>query len=61
MARKGEISRLWLVASQTDLTINLVTVVTCTSVLLAAVLAFFLLQTRPVYLVDFAVYRPPDR
>ena len=61
MARKGEISRLWLVASQTDLTINLVTVVTCCSVLLAAVLAFFLLQTRPVYLVDFAVYRPPDR
>jgi hypothetical protein len=35
--------------------------VACCSVLLAALMAFFLLQTRPVYLVDFAVYKPPDR
>jgi hypothetical protein len=38
-----------------------VTVVLCSSVLLAALLSFFLLQTRPVYLVDFSCYKPPDR
>jgi hypothetical protein len=31
------------------------------SVLIGALLSFFLLQTRPVYLVDFAVYKPPER
>jgi hypothetical protein len=38
-----------------------VTVVACISMLLAAMLSWFLLQTRPVYLVDYAVYRPPER
>jgi hypothetical protein len=38
-----------------------VTVVACCSMLVAAMLSFFLLQTRPVYLVDFAVHRPADR
>ena len=38
-----------------------VTVVACCSVLMAAVLAIFLLQTKPVYLVDFAVHQPPER
>eukprot|EP00878_Enallax_costatus_P003978 GHUV01004200.1.p1 GENE.GHUV01004200.1~~GHUV01004200.1.p1 ORF type:complete len:146 (+),score=15.43 GHUV01004200.1:262-699(+) len=60
MVRTGELIKLWSVASQTDLTFNLVTVVICCSVLLAAILSFFLLQTRPVYLVDFSVYKPPD-
>ncbi|KAF6264839.1 FAE1/Type III polyketide synthase-like protein-domain-containing protein [Scenedesmus sp. NREL 46B-D3] len=60
LLRTGELIRLWSVASQTDLTFNLVTVVLCSSVLLAALLSFFLLQTRPVYLVDFSCYKPPD-
>ena len=98
MLRVGQLSALWDVAHETNLTINLVrgdggggrisgawrsllhrrgaravcspphpppntpqvTVVGCCSMLLAAVLSWFLLQTRPVYLVDFAVYRPPD-
>lgn len=38
-----------------------VTVVAASSVLLGALLSLFLLQTRPVYLVDFAVYKPPER
>lgn len=60
MLRKGELGQLWTVANQTDLTFNLVTVVACCSVLMAAVLAIFLLQTKPVYLVDFAVHQPPE-
>ncbi|GBF91682.1 hypothetical protein Rsub_03986 [Raphidocelis subcapitata] len=60
MLRVGQLSALWNVAQDTNLTFNLITVVACVSMLLAAVLSFFLLQTRPVYLVDFSVYRPPD-
>jgi 3-ketoacyl-CoA synthase len=61
MLRVGQLHALWRVAQATNLTFNLVTVVACVSMLLAAVLSFFLLQNRPVYLVDFSVYRPPDR
>ncbi|KIZ01226.1 3-ketoacyl-CoA synthase 4 [Monoraphidium neglectum] len=60
MLRMGQLSALWSVAQATNLTINLVTVVACCSMLVAAMLSFFLLQTRPVYLVDFAVHRPAD-
>jgi 3-ketoacyl-CoA synthase len=60
MLRAGQLTALWSVAHATNLTFNLVTVVACVSMLLAAVASFFLLQTRPVYLVDFAVHRAPD-
>eukprot|EP00877_Chromochloris_zofingiensis_P010954 jgi/Chrzof1/6111/Cz17g10060.t1_LCKAS5[v5.2] len=60
MYQQGDLTRLWSVASQTDLTFNLVTVVVCCSVLLAVFLSMFLLQSRPVYLVDYAVHRAPD-
>lgn len=58
--QSGDAVRLWQVAKQTDLTVNLITIVTCTAVLFAALLSFFLLKSPPVYLVDYAVYRPPD-
>lgn len=38
-----------------------VTVVAGCSVLFGTLLSIFLLQTRPVYLIDFAVYKPPER
>jgi hypothetical protein len=60
MLRSGDIGRLWAVAASTDLRLNLVTVVACCSLLAAAGLGAWLLQTRPVYLVDFACHRPPD-
>eukprot|EP00798_Chlamydomonas_sp_ICE-L_P027100 gene27102-2324_t len=56
----GELHKLWSVASQTELTFDLVTVVACTTVFALASLAYFLLQVRPVYMVDFSVYRAPD-
>lgn len=37
-----------------------VQVVASVSLVAVAVLAWFLLQSRPVYLVDFAVFRAPD-
>ena len=48
------------VAAQTDLTLNLVTVMACSALLAAALLAYWLMGTRPVYLVDFAVFRSPE-
>ena len=38
-----------------------VTVVVCCSALLALVLSMFLLRSRPVYLVDYSIFRAPDR
>ena len=38
-----------------------VTVTGCSLLLSLAVLGYILLQTRPVYLIDFHIYRPPDR
>jgi len=58
--RSGDVGRLWQVAVQTDLTFNLVTVVGASAFLVGALLSLFLLQTRPVYLVDFSVYKPPE-
>ncbi|EFJ53061.1 hypothetical protein VOLCADRAFT_109539 [Volvox carteri f. nagariensis] len=60
MHRNGELSRLMSVAKQTDLTFNLITVVATISALVAVTVSYYVLRTRPVYLVDFQVYRAPD-
>eukprot|EP00775_Hariotina_reticulata_P007277 gene7277-7490_t len=60
MYQDGELTRLWDVARQTDLTFNLVSAVVCFSVLLGVLVTMFLLQQRPVYLVDYHVHRAPD-
>jgi hypothetical protein len=60
MLRSGDLAKLWAVAASTDLRLNLVTVVGCCSLMAAAGLGAWLLQTRPVYLVEFTVHRPPD-
>ena len=38
-----------------------VTIAGCLFLLAVAILSYFLLQTRPVYLMDFQLYRAPDR
>lgn len=58
--QRGGLTQLWDVAKQTDLTVNLVSVVVCCSVLAGVLLTMWLLQTRTVYLVDFQVYKGPD-
>ncbi len=37
-----------------------VTVIVCCVVMAVALLAFYLLKKRPIYLVDFAVCKPPE-
>lgn len=56
----GELVKLWNVAKQTELTLDLISLVGCISLVIVAVLAYYLLQSRPVFLVDFHVYRADD-
>ncbi|KAK6115808.1 hypothetical protein DH2020_008077 [Rehmannia glutinosa] len=50
-----DIRQLWL-----DLQYNLVSVVTCSAFLVFGSTFYILTRTRPVYLVDYACYRPRD-
>lgn len=59
MYQQGDIGRLWIMARQSHLTINLVTFV-ATCLLLAAVAATYVAtRSRPVYLLGFHCYKPP--
>ncbi|KAF8055285.1 KCS4 [Scenedesmus sp. PABB004] len=60
MYQTGELGRLWEVASETNLQFNLVSAVSLCSVLLGVLVTMWLLQQRPVYLVDYHCYRAPD-
>lgn len=60
MYKNGDLERLWMVARQTDLTLNMITAIFCITALAAAIISYYLLKTRPVYLVDFSIYRAPD-
>ncbi|GIL94726.1 hypothetical protein Vretimale_703, partial [Volvox reticuliferus] len=60
MHRTGELTRILSVAKQTDLTFNLITVMATISALVAVIVSYYILRTRPVYLVDFQVYRAPE-
>ncbi|KIZ04826.1 3-ketoacyl-CoA synthase 9 [Monoraphidium neglectum] len=56
----GELHRLWDSVIDGDVTVNMVTLVACVSVLLAALAALLMSASRTVYLLDFAIYKPPD-
>jgi hypothetical protein len=59
--RSGELERLLASVTAGDVTVNLVTLVACVSVLLAALAALLMSASRTVYLLDFAIYKPPER
>ncbi|KAG2497371.1 hypothetical protein HYH03_004529 [Edaphochlamys debaryana] len=60
MYRNGELMRLVSVAKQTDLTFNLITAIITISAFCAVLVSYFILRTRPVYMVDFTVFRAPE-
>ncbi|GFR42579.1 hypothetical protein Agub_g3506 [Astrephomene gubernaculifera] len=60
MHRTGELLRIISVAKQTDLTFDLVTVVLTVAALVAIIVSYYVLRTRPVYLVDYQVFRAPE-
>lgn len=50
-----DIGQLWL-----HLQYNLVSVIICSAVLVFGLTVYIMTRPRPVYLVDYACYRPPD-
>lgn len=50
-----DIQQLWL-----HLQYNLVSVIICSAVLVFGLTVYIMTRPRPVYLVDYACYRPPD-
>eukprot|EP01023_Acetabularia_acetabulum_P019368 TRINITY_DN1985_c0_g1_i1.p1 TRINITY_DN1985_c0_g1~~TRINITY_DN1985_c0_g1_i1.p1 ORF type:complete len:532 (-),score=95.35 TRINITY_DN1985_c0_g1_i1:1077-2603(-) len=60
MYETGELQDMWEVAAQTHLQLNLVYALFSVLGVVLCVLYLFLNKQKPVYLVDFAVYKPPD-
>jgi hypothetical protein len=56
----GELQRLLATAVEGDVTVSLLALVGTLSVLLAALAALYMGAGRAVYLLDFAIYKPPD-
>lgn len=50
-----DLAQLWL-----HLKCNLITILVCSAFLVFGLTAYIMTRPRPVYLVDFACYRPPD-
>ncbi|KAK8959508.1 3-ketoacyl-CoA synthase 4 [Platanthera guangdongensis] len=51
-----DLRQLWV-----NLQFNLVSIVVCSAVLVFGTTVYILTRPRPVFLVDYACYRPPDR
>ncbi|KAL6748112.1 FAE1/Type III polyketide synthase-like protein-domain-containing protein [Haematococcus lacustris] len=60
MYHQGELQKLWLVGRQTELTFDLITVVLSLTAMLVALVSYAVLKQKPVYMLDFAVCKPPD-
>lgn len=59
--QRVDMQRLWETAAQTHLTLNLLSAILSTAVLVLAAAVYFFTRESPVYLVDFHCYKPPDR
>jgi 3-ketoacyl-CoA synthase len=55
--QQGDLSRLWSVASQTDLTFNLVSFGLCCALLVAVAATYAATRSRPVYLLGYSCYK----
>lgn len=60
LAQSGQLKQIWQSASQTHVQFNLVTFCVCSLVLTCLALAYVLTRAKPVYLLDFCLYKPPD-
>ncbi|GMH37214.1 hypothetical protein BSKO_05087 [Bryopsis sp. KO-2023] len=56
--QSGAMQQLWMAARQTDLQFNLVTFAGCSLLLILVAAIYVGLQSRPVYLMDFGLYKP---
>lgn len=60
MYRNGDLTRLYRVARTTEITLNLVVLVTSFAVLLAALVAHVFSRGRPTYLLAYHCTKPPE-
>lgn len=57
--QQGELSEMYAVAKQTNLTFDLVTVMGCCGLVAFAAAVWFFTRTRPVYLLNYHCFKPP--
>lgn len=57
MYQQGDMSRLWSMAKQTDLTFNLVTFGLCCMLLVAVAATYVATRSRPVYLLGYHCFK----
>ncbi|KAK9811672.1 hypothetical protein WJX72_008053 [[Myrmecia] bisecta] len=61
MYRTGELLAIWALASQTNVTFNMVTFMACSLLLTFVAVTYVLTRAKPVYLIDYHCYKAPDR
>ncbi|KAA6424520.1 MAG: beta-ketoacyl-coa synthase family [Trebouxia sp. A1-2] len=61
MLKTGQLREMWVVASQTHLQFNMVVFMGCCLLLAIMAVTYVLTRTKPVYLINYHCYKPPDR
>lgn len=60
MLKTGQLREMWVVASQTHLQFNMVVFMGCCLLLAIMAVTYVLTRTKPVYLINYHCYKPPD-
>eukprot|EP00208_Stichococcus_sp_RCC1054_P001072 CAMPEP_0206145068 /NCGR_PEP_ID=MMETSP1473-20131121/26246_1 /ASSEMBLY_ACC=CAM_ASM_001109 /TAXON_ID=1461547 /ORGANISM="Stichococcus sp, Strain RCC1054" /LENGTH=509 /DNA_ID=CAMNT_0053541129 /DNA_START=200 /DNA_END=1729 /DNA_ORIENTATION=- len=60
MAKTGQLNKIWESASTTHVQFNLITFIICSLVLSSLALTYVLTRAKPVYLLDFCIFKPPE-
>ncbi|KAK9841805.1 hypothetical protein WJX81_004266 [Elliptochloris bilobata] len=60
MLLRGELQQLWDMARETELQVNMATVLASCMLLTAALAAWVCKRARPIFLVDYHVFKAPD-
>lgn len=58
--QSGELLEMWSVAKQTNLTVDIASLMVCCIVLAFAAAVFLFTRRRPVYLLNYHCFRPPS-
>ncbi|CAL5229859.1 g13269 [Coccomyxa viridis] len=61
MAKTGELKEMWDMAAKTNLQFNMITFIGCCILLTIVALTYLFARSKPVYLIDYHCYKPPDR
>eukprot|EP00891_Asterochloris_glomerata_P003272 jgi/Astpho2/3272/e_gw1.00053.8.1_t len=61
LVKSGQLKEMWHVACQTHLQFNMVMFLACCLLLVLVAVTYVLTRKKPVYLVDYHCYKPPNR